>query len=48
MDWLRRRHSTINPPVNFAPNFNGVPTEQLQVVPLVDGKRHLDLLRWGA
>ena len=31
-DWLRRRYGTINPPVNFAPNFNGAPTEQLPVV----------------
>ena len=46
-DWLRRRYGTVNPPVNFAQNFNGAPTEQLPVVRLVEGKRHLDLLRWG-
>lgn len=46
-DWLRRRYGTVNPPVNFPPNTNGAPTEQLPVVRLVDGKRHLDLMRWG-
>src|SRR5438552_2488511 len=46
-DWLRRRYGTVNPPVNFAPNFNGAPTEQLPVVRLVEGRRHLDMLRWG-
>jgi putative SOS response-associated peptidase YedK len=46
-DWLRRRFGTVNPPINFPPNYNGAPTEQLPVVRLKDGKRHLDLLRWG-
>jgi hypothetical protein len=26
-DWLRRRYGTINPVVNFPPNYNGAPTE---------------------
>jgi len=46
-DWLRRRYGTVNPLVNFPPNTNGAPTEDLPVVRLRDGKRHLDLLRWG-
>ena len=47
-DWLRRRYGTINPVVNFPRNYNGAPTDQLPVVRLAkDGKRHLDLLRWG-
>jgi putative SOS response-associated peptidase YedK len=46
-DWLRRRFGTVNPPVNFPPAYNGAPTDQLPVVRLVDGARHLDLLRWG-
>lgn len=46
-DWLRRRYGTVNPLINFPPNTNGAPTEDLPVVRLRDGQRHLDLLRWG-
>jgi putative SOS response-associated peptidase YedK len=39
---------TTNPVPNMAPNYNGAPTDNLPVVRLDrDGRRSLDLLRWG-
>src|SRR5262245_40838463 len=42
-DWLRRRYGTVNPPVNFAPNVNGAPTEQLNAAPRTQGLSTSDL-----
>jgi putative SOS response-associated peptidase YedK len=39
---------TVNPVPNTAPNYNAAPTDALPVVRLGrDGRRALDLLRWG-
>jgi putative SOS response-associated peptidase YedK len=39
---------TVNAVPNSAPNYNGAPTQQLPVVRLdEEGRRSLDLLRWG-
>jgi putative SOS response-associated peptidase YedK len=39
---------TVNPVPNAAPTYNGAPTDTLPVVRLDrDGRRSLDLLRWG-
>ena len=39
---------TVNPIPNTAPTYNGAPTDNLPVVRLDrDGRRSLDLLRWG-
>jgi putative SOS response-associated peptidase YedK len=39
---------TVNPVPNAAPTYNGAPTDTLPVVRLNhDGRRCLDLLRWG-
>jgi SOS response associated peptidase (SRAP) len=39
---------TVNPIPNAAPSYNGAPTDRLPVVRLDrDGRRSLDLLRWG-
>src|SRR5437762_7275746 len=39
---------TINPVPNAAPTYNGAPTDTLPVVRLDrEGRRSLDLLRWG-
>jgi putative SOS response-associated peptidase YedK len=39
---------TVNPVPNAAPTYNGAPTDTLPVVRLNhDGRRSLDLLRWG-
>ena len=41
-------YSRVNPIPNAAPNYNAAPTDTLPVVRLDrDGRRSLDLLRWG-
>jgi putative SOS response-associated peptidase YedK len=45
---IRVLFETINAVPNSAPNFNGAPTQLLPVVRLdEEGRRSLDLLRWG-
>jgi putative SOS response-associated peptidase YedK len=45
---IRVLFETTNPVPNTAPTFNGAPTDTLPVVRLDrDGRRSLDLLRWG-
>lgn len=45
---IRVLFETANPVPNTAPTFNGAPTDTLPVVRLDrDGRRSLDLLRWG-
>src|SRR5882762_1224395 len=45
---IRVLFETVNPIPNAAPTFNGAPTDTLPVVRLDhDGRRSLDLLRWG-
>ena len=45
---IRVLFETANPVPNAAPTFNGAPTDTLPVVRLDhDGRRSLDLLRWG-
>jgi putative SOS response-associated peptidase YedK len=45
---IRMLFETVNPVPNAAPTFNGPPTDTLSVVRLDrDGRRSLDLLRWG-
>jgi putative SOS response-associated peptidase YedK len=45
---IRVLFETTNPVPNTAPTFNGAPTDRLPVVRLDrDGRRSLDLLRWG-
>jgi len=45
---IRALFETVNPVPNAAPTYNGAPTEMLPVVRLDrDGRRCLDLLRWG-
>ena len=40
---------TVNPIPNAAATYNGAPTDRLPVVRLDrDGRRSLDLLRWGS
>ena len=45
---IRVLFETVNPVPNAAPTYNGAPTDTLPVVRLdQDGRRSLDLLRWG-
>src|SRR5437868_13321576 len=45
---IRVLFETVNPVPNAAPTYNGAPTDALPVVRLDrDGRRSLDLLRWG-
>jgi putative SOS response-associated peptidase YedK len=45
---IRVLFETANPVPNAAPTYNGAPTDTLPVVRLDgDGRRSLDLLRWG-
>jgi putative SOS response-associated peptidase YedK len=45
---IRVLFETVNAVPNSAPNYNGAPTQQLPVVRLdEEGRRSLDLLRWG-
>ncbi|HTT80789.1 MAG TPA: SOS response-associated peptidase [Stellaceae bacterium] len=45
---IRALFGTVNPLPNFAPTYNAAPTDTLPVVRLDrDGRRSLDLLRWG-
>ena len=45
---IRVLFETTNPVPNTAPTYNGAPTDTLPVVRLDrDGRRSLDLLRWG-
>jgi len=45
---IRVLFDTVNPVPNAAPTYNGAPTDTLPVVRLDrDGRRSLDLLRWG-
>lgn len=45
---IRVLFGTVNPLPNFAPTYNAAPTDTLPVVRLDrDGRRSLDLLRWG-
>ena len=45
---IRVLFETVNPIPNAAPNYNAAPTDTLPVVRLDrDGRRSLDLLRWG-
>jgi putative SOS response-associated peptidase YedK len=48
MSEIRVLFETVNPVPNAAPTYNGAPTDTLPVVRLDrDGRRSLDLLRWG-
>ncbi|MGD9614604.1 MAG: SOS response-associated peptidase [Alphaproteobacteria bacterium] len=48
LDDIRELFETVNPVPNAAANYNGAPTQSLAVVRLdPDGRRSLDLLRWG-
>lgn len=45
---IRVLFETVNPVPNIAPNYNAAPTDTLPVVRLDrEGRRSLDLLRWG-
>src|SRR5947207_1917371 len=45
---IQNLFGTVNPVPNAAPNYNAAPTEKLRVVRRDrDGRRSLDLLRWG-
>ena len=45
---IRVLFETVNPVPNMAATYNGAPTQSLAVVRLdPDGRRSLDLLRWG-
>ena len=45
---IRVLFENVNPVPNAAPTYNGAPTDTLPVVRLDrDGRRSLDLLRWG-
>ena len=45
---IRVLFETVNPVPNAAATYNGAPTDRLPVVRLDrDGRRSLDLLRWG-
>jgi putative SOS response-associated peptidase YedK len=45
---IRVLFETVNPVPNMAANYNGAPTQSLAIVRLdSDGRRSLDLLRWG-
>ena len=48
MSDIRVLFETVNPLPNAAPTYNGAPTDTLPIVRLDrDGRRSLDLLRWG-
>lgn len=48
LDEIRVLFETVNPVPNMAATYNGAPTQSLAVVRLdPDGRRSLDLLRWG-
>ena len=48
MSEIRVLFETVNPVPNAAPTYNGAPTDTLPIVRLDgDGRRSLDLLRWG-
>jgi SOS response associated peptidase (SRAP) len=48
LDEIRVLFETVNPIPNTAATYNGAPTDRLAVVRLGrDGRRSLDLLRWG-
>ena len=45
---IQNLFETVNPVPNAAPNYNAAPTDTLPIVRLDrDGRRSLDLLRWG-
>jgi putative SOS response-associated peptidase YedK len=45
---IRVLFETVNPIPNTAPTYNGAPTDSLPIVRLDrDGRRSLDLFRWG-
>jgi len=45
---IRVLFETVSPIPNTAPTYNGAPTDNLPIVSLDhDGRRSLDLLRWG-
>jgi putative SOS response-associated peptidase YedK len=45
---IRVLFETVNPVLNSAPTYNGAPTDSFPIVRLNhDGRRCLDLLRWG-
>jgi len=45
---IRVLFETVNPVPNAAPTYNGAPTDNLPIVRLDrDGRRSLDLFRWG-
>jgi len=45
---IQNLFGTVNPVPNAAPNYNAAPTDKLPVVRRDrDGRRSLDLLRWG-
>ena len=45
---IRVLFETVNPVPNEAPTYNGAPTDTLRIVRLDrDGRRSLDLFRWG-
>src|SRR3984885_3127125 len=46
-EFIARLFATVNPLPNLAPTWNMAPTMDAPVVRLVDGKRHLDPLKWG-
>jgi len=48
MSEIRVLFETVNPVPNAAPTYNGAPTDNLPIVRLDrDGRRSLDLFRWG-
>ena len=48
MSEIRVLFETVNPVPNAAPTYNGAPTDTVPIVRLDrDGRRSLDLLRWG-
>ena len=48
MSEIRNLFETVNSVPNAAPTYNGAPTDTLPIVRLDrDGRRSLDLLRWG-
>ena len=45
---IQNLFGTVNPVPNTAPNYNAAPTDTLPIVRLDrEGRRSLDLLRWG-
>ena len=45
---IQNLFGTVNPVPNAAPNYNAAPTDTLPILRLDrEGRRSLDLLRWG-